>query len=135
MNSAGSPASRERVVRKTLEDRFWSKTRRLANGCLEWTGAKRWPSARDLRVGGQSLPHGQFKYKGRKIDAHRMAKALELGCEPEDLPLIGHSCDYPPCVEQSHLTLSDPSKNLKEAYARGRRVLTGCCARQDTSAQ
>lgn len=104
-------------------ERFWSKTKlNPATGCIEWTAATKKPSARDFRGGGQSLPHGQFYYKGRTELAHRVSKALELGIEdPRELPLISHACDNPRCVNPAHLELSSYSQNLKEAWERNRR--------------
>jgi hypothetical protein len=105
-------------------DRFWSKTKRLQNGCLEWTGALKKPSRRDGR-GGQALQHGVFWLDGRTEYAHRVARSLATGIPVRDLPLIGHDCDNPKCVEPAHLLDSSHSQNLQEAYDRGRRNLAG----------
>lgn len=106
-------------------DRFWSKTRRVTSGpfagCLEWQGAIKRPCERDRRAGGQSLGHGRFKYEGRNEYAHRVARSLDTGIPVRELPLVGHECDNPRCVEPTHLTDSSLSQNLSEAYERGRR--------------
>ncbi len=109
-------------MRKSVEERFYEKTRRNdATGCLEWQGAIKKPSARDFRGGGQSLEHGVFWYEGRTEGAHRVAVALRSGVPVRELPLIGHRCDNPRCVEYEHLELSDYSQNLRDAWERGRR--------------
>lgn len=106
----------------TVEERFNAKTRRNEEtGCLEWTGAIKKPSSRDFQSGGQSLEHGVFWYEGRTEGAHRVAVALRTGVPVRSLPLIGHLCDNPRCVEFSHLEPSSFSQNLKDAWDRGRR--------------
>jgi hypothetical protein len=123
-------------------DRFWSKTcRDEATGCLNWTGAIKKPCERDRRTGGQSLGHGRFKYEGRNEYAHRVARSLDTGIPVRDLPLVGHECDNPRCVEPTHLVDSSPAQNLREAHERGRRtpkdesaVLADLCAWFDAQA-
>lgn len=107
-------------------NRFWSKAKRVTEGpktgCLEWTGSLKKPCSRDFRAGGQALQHGTFWFDGRKVYAHRMAVSLVTGVDIDALPLIGHECDNPKCVEPMHLVFSDYSTNLKEAWDRGRRA-------------
>jgi hypothetical protein len=104
-------------------DRFWSKTKRdEVTGCLNWTAALKKPSNRDFRSGGQSLQHGQFHYEGRTELAHRVCVALKTGVPVRELPLIGHKCDNPKCVEFDHLEASSYSQNLRDAWERGRRT-------------
>jgi hypothetical protein len=104
-------------------ERFWSKTKlNEATGCIEWTAALKKPSNRDFRTGGQSLQHGQFHFEGRTELAHRVAVHLKTGIPVRDLPLIGHTCDNPKCVNFDHLEPSSYSQNLKDAWERGRRV-------------
>ena len=111
-------------------ERFWSKVEKT-DTCWIWTAAVRHPSRRDPRVGGRSLPHGQFRYQGRKVDAHRVAYMLSRGLPDLNFGLIAHVCDNPRCVRPDHLELSDPSRNLQDAWARRRREhlnLAALCA-------
>lgn len=110
--------------KQDIRERFFAKTRRCPDtGCLLWTGACKKPSQRDGR-GGQSLPHGQFNIDGKAILAHRVAFMFEHDLGGHTMAFFGllsHSCDTPKCVEPTHLTESTFSKNLQEAWDRGRR--------------
>lgn len=113
--------------------RFFAKTHRNpANGCLERTGARKKPS-KSRPDGGRELPYGMFWLEGRKVAAHRVAKAFEYNVAVAALPLVGHECDNPLCVDGAHLICSSPSQNLQEAHARGRRNLSALLAWWDNN--
>jgi hypothetical protein len=68
------------------------------------------------------LGHGQFRFDGRKVDAHRVAYMLAHGLpDLRSFGLIAHACDNPICVNPDHLEESTPSANLRDAWQRGRR--------------
>jgi hypothetical protein len=68
-----------------------------------------------------------FWFEGRTVGAHRMAKALQKGVHVSTIGLVAHECDNPRCVDPEHLTESDASSNLQDAYDRGRRHLGSLC--------
>ncbi len=90
--------------------RFFSKTRRDANGCLAWLGAK------------DKDGYGKFQLNGSgrqtHVRAHRFAFFLDRGHWPSELAL--HICDNTSCVEASHLEDGDQGKNVRDCVARGR---------------
>jgi hypothetical protein len=112
------------VPRPSAAERFWSKTQEqpgpLPTPCRVWTSQTKAPG-KPRKQGGPTLAHGQFWYEGRCELAHRVAVALVTQTPVRELPLIGHACDNPRCVNPEHLTLSTHTQNLKEAYDRGRR--------------
>lgn len=97
--------------------RFWSKTKRSASGCLEWTGGLDKDGYGKFQI---SLPRlVQGKQQQCHIRAHRLAFELTNGRVPEGL-LVLHSCDNPRCVEPAHLSAGSQLQNRRDAVARGR---------------
>lgn len=102
-------------VYKHVMERFWSKVRK-GEGCWEWTGA--------MAAGG----YGQFRFKGRKELAHRVAYELSTGIEPPrrvfgrklGYRVVGHRCHNPGCVRPDHLELMSQAANLRLALQLGR---------------
>lgn len=91
--------------RKSLEERFFSKTRREGE-CLIYTGS--------LSKSG----YGQFWAYGTTLRAHRFAWELKHG--PIDLyVLICHKCDNKPCVETEHLFEGTELDNMQDWKAKG----------------
>lgn len=74
----------------TAIERFYAKTKRLENGCLEWQG---WVSKDG---------YGHFWWNGRTHMAHRAAYQLFVGEIPYRWEL-DHICRYTKCVEIQHL--------------------------------
>lgn len=65
--------------------------------------------------------YGILKLKGVVCYAHRVVYELFHGRIPNG-GLILHRCDTPACVRPSHLYAGDYSANMRDAWARGRRV-------------
>lgn len=91
----------------STEERFFAKTRRAANGCLEWT------AHRDRKG------YGRFQYRGKVESAHRVAWAL---AHDGELPKghVLHRCDNPACVNIEHLFIGDQEVNMKDMARKGR---------------
>ena len=81
--------------------RFWDKTVRRENGCLEWTGA--------------SNGYGRFNYNGEIMYAHIVAWKLYKGRWPLYGKYICHNCDNRICVEELHLFEDYPKGNSQDA--------------------
>lgn len=83
--------------------RFWSKTQRRPDGCLEWQGR---------------IQHGGYGMFG-KTRAHRFAWSSAFGAVPADL-VVMHSCDNRRCVALDHLFVSTQGDNLRDMWSKGR---------------
>lgn len=90
----------------SVKERFFAKTKRAENGCLEWTAVTRYG-------------YGIFNRYPRLILAHRMAWIFEHGEIPNGLYVL-HKCDNPPCVEHTHLFLGTQMDNHQDKVAKGR---------------
>ena len=87
----------------TLHERFWSKTKSVESGCIEWTAAK------------DKDGYGLFKVKDRMLRAHRAIFVLFKNIELKPQDIILHACDNPPCVNPEHLTVGTHSENVLDA--------------------
>ena len=92
-------------------ERFWSYVDRSGD-CWNWTLTRlkggRW--------------YGQVKFAPwRGLVAHRVAWTITNGPIPAGQYVL-HRCDNPACVRPDHLFLGTHSENMKDAYAKGRRV-------------
>lgn len=98
-------------LRRSPENRFWDKVNKSDDGCWLWTGAV------------TTTGYGVFQ-RGRRGErlhkAHRFSYELHFGRIP-DGRLVLHSCDNKTCVNPAHLSIGDHSRNIKEAWSRGRR--------------
>ena len=100
-------------MKKSEEERFWSKVDRSGDGCWEWQ-----PKSRSsfgygvMRIGGTP---------GRLVGAHRLAWQYTYGPIPEGLCVL-HGCDNPPCCNPAHLHLGTKADNMREKVERGRAV-------------
>jgi hypothetical protein len=88
-------------------DLFWSKTKAIDSGCLEWTGG--------LRDG----DYGEIFVDGKQQAVHRVAWQLAYG-KLEDAICVLHSCDNPPCVKLDHLFTGTVGDNNRDRAAKGR---------------
>jgi hypothetical protein len=75
--------------------------------CLLWTGPRR------------SDGYGVFRYRGKRLKAHRVAYAVFNGAIPDGAYVL-HRCDTPPCVNPDHLWLGDAAANARDMVAKGR---------------
>lgn len=93
------------------KDKFLSKTKHAASGCLEWTGGK----------GGSRGAYGRVCEGRRKFTgyAHRVSWALHFGPIPAGLSVL-HRCDNPVCVEPTHLFLGTQADNMHDMAAKKR---------------
>ncbi len=93
-----------------LEDprRFWDRVL-IGDGCWEWQGNR------------SESGYGRVKIDGVRWQAPRLAYKLWHGRLARDL-FVCHACDNPPCVRPDHLWLGTQADNLRDAYAKGRKV-------------
>ena len=98
---------------RNLRDRFFDKV--LVRGEDEcWP----WQAARD------DHGYGKFFFQGQMVTAHRVAFYLATGELPKDKEII-HSCDYPPCQNDAHLSPATHAQNMADMKAKGR-ARSGC---------
>ena len=88
-------------------ERFWSRTKRVESGCLEWQGSK------------FSQGYGVFYNDKKLLKAHRVAFHLSVSPIPDGL-FVCHKCDNPSCVEPSHLFLGNAMDNNHDMMLKGR---------------
>lgn len=88
-------------------DRFFSRTRRAENGCLEWTGHV------------NKAGYARVKVWGESRNAHRVRWEKENGLTPDGF-VIRHKCDNRKCVDIDHLISGRPAENSADMVDRGR---------------
>lgn len=111
--------------------RFWSKVnkdgptpehRPELGPCWTWTGTIN-----------QRSGYGQIGIQGRTVYAHRVAWKEVHGHDPEDRRVL-HHCDNPPCVNaETHHFLGTQGDNMRDMFAKNRRVKTATGARNGKS--
>jgi len=79
-----------------------------ADGCWVWQGCPR-----------GSNGYGSIKVDGKRIPAHRYSYMLYFGEIPKGL-LVCHTCDFPLCVNPSHLFVGTHADNMKDMVFKGR---------------
>lgn len=88
-------------------DVFWERATKT-DGCWVWSGTR------------NSYGYGVFLLPGeRPVRAHRHAYELTHGPIPDGL-VVMHSCDNPPCINPTHLSLGGRGDNNRDAKAKGR---------------
>lgn len=80
--------------------------------CWPWTGT--------------TLPkgYGTLYWDDRTRYAHRVAYEIANG-SVEDVEVVMHTCDNPPCCNPNHLKAGTQSENITEALERGRLIPVG----------
>ncbi len=80
-------------------------------------------------IGTRPGEYGQFTLRigppARVPQAHRVAYALKHERDVDELPLIMHTCDNPPCCNPSHLKEGSKLLNAQDRDAKGRNVSHG----------
>jgi hypothetical protein len=100
----------------TLEERFWSKVKRLPqDGCWEWQASL------DTRgYGNFGMPRNDGTGRFLMKRAHRIAYELETGSSLDSTQHLCHTCDNRKCVRPSHLFVGNPKLNMADCSAKGR---------------
>ncbi len=86
-----------------MTNRLWTSTKQrpIAERLAEKIDHKGpddcWPWLASTRT---TMGHGQIKFQGRPVNAHRVAFMLAYGYLP---PVVRHKCDNPPCCNPAHL--------------------------------
>ncbi|WNO26377.1 HNH endonuclease [Mycobacterium phage Deenasa] len=95
----------------------WIRWRRFvaapnARGCRLWQGST------------SGFGHGQFRWRGKLIGAHKLA--WRLANDGAEIPaglVVRHRCHYAGCVEGSHLRLGTQADNVADMLDAGRAVV------------
>ncbi len=97
-------------MKKTLEERFWTKVARCATDeCWLWMGARNRTS------------YGQVRAHNKTMLAHRVAWELANGPILEGWRVC-HRCDNSSCCNPAHLWLGTDADNVADCEAKGRAV-------------
>ncbi len=88
-------------------DLFNKKTKRCANGCIEWTGY----------TAGSGYP--EFRVGKKAFAAHRISYEYFHNKIPDGL-FVRHKCDNKLCVNPAHLTIGTHQQNMDDMRERGR---------------
>ncbi len=98
--------------------KFWAKTVRRPNGCLEWTGRYRGSNSGG-RYGGFSFTN--FGPGPRQITVQATHFAFATIFDRWPTPEALHKCDNPPCVDPTHLFEGTQRDNIRDMDDKGRR--------------
>lgn len=90
-----------------LFDKLVGKAKAMPNGCVVWM------------AGRNAQGYGQCYHNGHARAAHRLMYVAINGAIPDGLMVL-HSCDNPPCLNPSHLSLGTTTDNIRECRDRGR---------------
>ncbi|WNV50634.1 hypothetical protein [Pseudomonas phage Rollin] len=97
---------------------FWASIEKT-DGCWLWRGLVHSTGYGTIVMGGKSRKaHRVMAFWMRKIDSIEHTGSAKTG-------LVLHSCDNRLCVNPAHLSVGGASKNLSEAYDRGRKLPMG----------
>ena len=91
----------------SLQDRFFSRFVKLANGCWQW------------RSHTDKDGYGILPGAHRSIRAHRLSYEIHKGAIPEGM-IVCHRCDNPGCVNPDHLLVGTQKDNAQDALRKGR---------------
>jgi len=96
---------------ESVRSRLYSRSIRVASGCLEWQGAT--PGGRYGMIGA-----GRRNGRMEMFQTHRIAYALAYG-DPGEL-CVCHHCDNPKCIDPLHLFLGTHKDNMQDMSIKGR---------------
>jgi len=96
------------MMKRTPEQRFWSKVRKT-RGCWLWTGGT---------DGQQPEPYARIRVNGRRVGIHVYSWFLKTG-QWTKLWIL-HKCDTPLCVNPIHLFEGTCADNSRDCAAKGR---------------
>lgn len=103
-------AMSEESLRFYAAKRLKKKSRKLANGCVVWTG--------------YITPYGygssSFGRAMKNVYAHRLAFALHHDMPVKFEEFVLHKCDNPPCINPDHLYLGTQKDNMADKVERAR---------------
>jgi hypothetical protein len=96
-----------RKARPSLEERFWSKVMRGADGeCWEWQG-------------GRDHGYGSIGRGKGSVRANRLSWELHNGPIPDGKHVL-HTCDNRSCCNPAHLYIGTDVENARDRVERGR---------------
>lgn len=105
MNPQNKPCCEKCIDRKRAikllgnEDAFWSRTKGITSGCIEWQSTL------------DNKGYGVLTLNGRQWKAHRIAKALSGEFVPHFLA-SDHLCKNTKCVNSEHIELVMNAENV-----------------------
>jgi len=94
-----------------IEERFFRQIEKT-DSCWIWKGRLVGKGYGSIGLGGKGA---------KQVLAHRLSYEIHKGQIPEGM-VIMHSCDNPRCVNPDHLEAGTQSQNIKDAFARMRKV-------------
>lgn len=103
-----------RPCKYAIAPRFWERVK-VADGCWEWQARL------DENGYGRFSVDGSGLRAASNFCAHRMSYLLTFGFFDEELDVL-HRCDNPPCVNPDHLFLGTHTDNMRDMFAKGRRI-------------
>ena len=89
-------------------EKFWSHVDKTAE-CWTWTGYI------------DQTGYGSISWKGKPVQAHRLAWFLTYGDIPNGLFVL-HKCDNPKCANPNHLFLGTNADNQRDKVNKGRQA-------------
>lgn len=91
-------------------DDLLRRSRRNANGCIEWQGST------------CTSGYGQFWLQGKHQLTHRLMAKLVIP-NPNNLPVVMHTCDNRLCLNPEHLLWGTVKDNNADRHKKGRSVM------------